>query len=599
MILTNEAQRKLEETIINDGLLSTQEVEDLKVESAKKNKSLISVINERNLIAEEPLTKALAVANGLQYANLLNFKPSQEILEKIPGDIARSHQAVPIGMMKGRLAVGMIDPSNIQAIDFLSRKINIGISPILVSSSSIQAILKQYKTDVAQEVTDVMSSVTDVIEKEAKKEAAKQKATKKDQNLNNIVQDAPITRALKTIMEYAFRQGASDVHFEPRPEGFRVRFRIDGILKEVMTMPKAIEPAIVSRVKILSRLKIDEHRIPQDGEFRMTIDNTDIDHRVSVSPVIYGEQIVIRLLVKDAALLTLEKLGFKGTALATLQKGIKKPNGMVLSTGPTGSGKSTTLYTLITYIKDIAINIVTLEDPVEYKMDGINQIQVNSDVGLTFSSGLRSILRQDPDVVMVGEIRDGETADLAVQAALTGHLVLSTLHTNSAPGVLPRLLDMQIEPFLIASTVNTVIGQRLVRRLCEKCKEQVTSTEAQTEAIKETLANVLAKDESEKSKVEQHTGLEDLPSLTDKAYTLFKPVGCSDCVDGYKGRMGIYEVFDVDSEIEKIITKDTTTSQIAEVAIRQGMITMTQDGYLKALKGITTVEEVARVASAT
>ena len=590
MILTNEAHA---------GFLSKEEVDQLKVDSAKTKKSILTLINERNLVTEESLTKLTAQANGLQYANLTAFRPQPDILEKIPREIAESYQAVPIGMMKGHLAVGMIDPSNIQAIDFLSRKINSSITPVLVSGSSIQAVLKQYKTDVAQEVTDVMSSVTDVIEKEAQKEAAKQSASKKDSTLNNIVQDAPITRALKTIMEYAFKQGASDVHFEPRPEGFRVRFRIDGILQEVMTMPKAIEPAIVSRVKILSRLKIDEHRIPQDGEFRMTIDGTDVDHRVSVSPVIYGEQIVIRLLVKDSGLLTLDKLGFKGDALRTLERGIKKPNGMVLSTGPTGSGKSTTLYTLITFIKDIAINIVTLEDPVEYKMDGINQIQVNSEVGLTFSSGLRSILRQDPDVVMVGEIRDGETASLAVQAALTGHLVLSTLHTNSAPGVLPRLLDMEVEPFLIASTVNTVIGQRLVRRLCETCKEEVQSTDAQAEAIQDTLSNVLAKSESGKAKVAERTGLDNLPLLTDKAYTLFKPVGCEECSDGYKGRMGIYEVFEVDDNIEKIISKDTTTSQITKIAVEQGMITMKQDGYLKALTGITTVDEVARVASAT
>lgn len=597
MILTNEAQKKLEKVIADNKLLSATQIEELKKESANTKKSIIALLNEKQLIDEESLTKALGQANGVQYANLLNFKPEQRILDMFPPDLANSHQAVPIGMMNGRLAVGMIDPTNIQATDFISRRINQPVTPVLVSSTSIKNVLKLYKRDVSQEVTDVMSSVSSVIEQEAAKEAEKQKTQKKDNKLNDIVQDAPITRALKTVMEYAYRQGASDVHFEPRPEGFRIRFRIDGILREVMTMPKAVEPAIVSRVKILSKLKIDEHRIPQDGEFRFTVDDVDIDNRVSISPVIYGEQVVIRLLVKDSGLLTLDKLGFKGNALRLLQSGIQEPQGMTLSTGPTGSGKSTTLYTLINFIKDVKINIVTLEDPVEYKMDGINQIQVNADVGLTFSSGLRSILRQDPDAVMVGEIRDSETADLAVQAALTGHIVLSTLHTNSAAGVLPRLLDMNVEPFLIASTVNTVIGQRLVRRLCEKCAEPYQSTDAETEAIKQNLASVLAKTKADQGKTKDHTGFENLPLLTENAYTLYKAVGCSECSDGFKGRMGIYELFAVDEEMEKLITKDTTTTIIHNQAVKKGMITMVQDGYLKALNGITTLGEVARVAS--
>jgi type IV pilus assembly protein PilB len=378
----------------------------------------------------------------------------------------------------------------------------------------------------------------------------------------------------------------------------KIRCRVDGVLREIMRLPKSTEPPLISRIKILSNLKIDEHRIPQDGQFTVQVGDKAIDLRIAISPVVWGEQVVIRLLDKSGTSLKLEDMGYQGRALRTIRQGLKRSSGMVLTSGPTGSGKSTSLYALIQEIKTDAINIVTLEDPVEYKMPGINQIQVNPGVGLTFATGLRSILRQDPDVVMVGEIRDKETATLAVQAALTGHLVFSTLHTNSAAGILPRLLDMGIEPFLIASTVHTVIGQRLVRRIDVDTKESYESDITEQQAIKETIGKLLPGPEEERKQKGKDLGYENLPLNNQNAYTLSKGKDSPDAPGGYKGRMGLYEVFDIDENIQKLILEHATSAQIQKAAQAKGMITMREDGYLKALAGMTTLSEVNRVAAA-
>jgi type IV pilus assembly protein PilB len=398
-------------------------------------------------------------------------------------------------------------------------------------------------------------------------------------------------------LEYAAKSRASDIHIEPLEKELKIRCRIDGVLKEIMKLPKSTEPPLISRIKILSNLKIDEHRIPQDGQFTVLVDKKAIDLRIAISPVVWGEQVVIRLLDKSGTSLKLEDMGYHGRALRTIRRGIEQPNGMILTSGPTGSGKSTSLYALIQEIKNDTINIVTLEDPVEYKMDGINQIQVNADVGLTFASGLRSILRQDPDVVMVGEIRDKETAQLAVQAALTGHLVFSTLHTNSAAGILPRLLDMGVEPFLIASTVRTVIGQRLVRRVADN-KEPYTSNPAETEAVLSSIGNLLPPKKEDVPKFAQDLGYETLPVAGQNAYTLYKGKDSPETPSGYKGRMGLYEVFEIDEAIQQLILKRATSSEIQNQAQANGMVTMSQDGYFKALAGYTTIDEVNRVAAA-
>ncbi len=592
-MLAVETQKTFEKLLTSKNLLSAEELERIKLQSAQEGKSILALIAEQELIGEEDLIKLTAQANGVPYANLTGVVVKDEYLKLFPKELAKNYKAVPFGEMQSKLAVGMIDPTNVQAIDFIARKIGRGITSFMVSNSSVDHILSQYKADVSKEVSDVIGAVSDIKIEKDKKAERQQTAS----NVRNLVQDAPITRALNTILDYAAQSRASDIHIEPREKELKIRFRVDGILQDTMTLPKEVEPALISRIKILANLKIDEHRIPQDGQFQMSTGAKDIDLRIAIAPVVNGEQVVIRLLDKDNTLLTLDSLGFKGRAFRLIQEGIHRPHGMTLSTGPTGSGKSTTLYAVIAAIKSVTINIVTLEDPVEYKMDGINQIQINPEVGLTFASGLRSILRQDPNVVMVGEMRDKETADLAVQAALTGHIVLSTLHTNSAAGVLPRLLDMEVEPFLIASTVNTIIGQRLVRRICPKCIEEIPATETQVQAIQKVVGHILPKTKEDLEAAKIDLGYEKLPLATQSAYTVFRGKGCSECSNGYKGRIGIYEVFGMTGEMEKMLADRATTSVVQAQAEKDGMITMKQDGYLKALTGQTTLEEVARVAA--
>lgn len=488
----------------------------------------------------------------------------------------------------------MLDADNVQTADFLANKIGRPLKVYSASEAGIKRILKQYMERLDSRMVGDLNDTAAAV---AGQEAADKKtaATKKD-NVQTIVQDSPISKALSTILEYAAKNRASDIHIEPLEKMLKIRARIDGVLREIMKLPKSTEAALVSRIKILSNLKIDEHRIPQDGGFAIMVDNHSIDLRISISPVVWGEQVVIRLLDKSGTSLNLADMGYHGRALRTIQKALEQPNGMILTSGPTGSGKSTSLYALLQEIKDDTVNIVTLEDPVEYKMQGINQIQVNADVGLTFANGLRSILRQDPDVVMVGEIRDKETAQLAVQAALTGHLVFSTLHTNSAAGILPRLLDMGIEPFLIASTVHTVIGQRLVRRISEN-KTSYQSDKTETAAIQATLGALLPATEADRKKAAEDLGYDNLPLKTQNAYTLFKGNDAPDTPGGYKGRMGLYEVFEISEPIQDLILKRSTSAEIQKAARAEGMITMREDGYLKALTGQTTLAEVNRVAA--
>jgi type IV pilus assembly protein PilB len=588
-MLSIESQHRIEELILEGKLLKDSELQAAKMEALKSSKPLIAYIAEKNLVGEEDLTRVSAQAMSVPYVNLSAVQVPESITKLLPKDIAQNYLAVPFGMQQGRLAVGMLDPSNIQAVDFLSRKLGHTIAVYLASRGSIDYVLGQFHSDVAADVESAMNV--------AKVDDHPQVEAKDPKAMANLVQDAPITRALNAVLDYAAQSRASDIHIEPREHELKIRYRIDGILQETMTLPKTIEPALISRVKILANMRIDEHRIPQDGQFQISSGGREIDLRIAISPVVWGEQVVIRLLDKSGTVLTLESLGFRGRAFRNISEGIHKPHGLTLSTGPTGSGKSTSLYAIVQELKDVSINIVTLEDPVEYKMDGINQIQVNADVGLTFASGLRSILRQDPNVVLVGEIRDKETADLAVQAALTGHVVLSTIHTNSAAGVLPRMLDMGIEPFLIASTINTVIGQRLVRKLCEKCKQTVQSNEAQTKSIMTTLGDILPRNKGDVEKVKKDIGYDLVPTADQKSFAMYKAVGCRECVKGYKGRIGIYEVFSMTPEMEKLLLGHSTTTEVQIQAAKDGMLTMKQDGYFKALNGLTTLEEVARVAA--
>jgi type IV pilus assembly protein PilB len=500
-LITDDVQNKLARLLVEEGLVRAEIVEQAVKESASKNESLISYFVENKILHNEILVHAISHVSGIPYVNLENTTIPQETLELISLEVAERNMAVPVGEVQGRIAVAMLDATNIQAVDYLSTLVQRPLKIFMASQESIRHVLDQYKTDLSG--VDVIAS--DIDAKEAAAEQAKR-------SVQTIVQDSPISKALTTILEYAVRAKASDIHIEPLEKSLKIRCRIDGVLREIMNLPKTIEPALVSRIKILSNLKIDEHRIPQDGQFAVAVADKKVDLRIAISPVVWGEQVVIRLLDKTGNTFDLEQMGYAGRALRTIRKGIEAPNGMVLTSGPTGSGKSTSLYALIKEIKDETVNIITLEDPVEYKMDGVNQIQVNAEVGLTFAAGLRSILRLDPDVVMVGEIRDGETANLAVQAALTGHLVFSTLHTNSAAGILPRLIDMGIEPFLIASTVNTIIGQRLVRRVAAK-RNTYQSNPMQTQSIIETVGHLLPKTPEEVEKF-----MEELSDYIDTLY---------------------------------------------------------------------------------
>lgn len=584
-LITADIQERLFALLMEQGLLSHEKVDEVKSEAQREGKSPLMVISDKEMVNDEVLVHGIAQVLGLPYVNLLDKTIDQKILTLIPQDIAERFMAVAIAEVDNRIAVAMIDGNNVQAVDYLANLIQHPIKVYMTSEAGVRHVLEQYHTDLSSVDEAAAASQREAVIEEAR-------------DIKTIVQDSPISRALSTILEYAVKSRASDIHVEPLERALRIRCRVDGVLREVMQLPKSIEPALVSRIKILSNLKIDEHRIPQDGQFAVKVANKEVDLRIAISPVVWGEQVVIRLLDKTSNSFDLEQMGYAGRALRTIRKGIKRPNGMVLTSGPTGSGKSTSMYALIKEIKSDAINIVTLEDPVEYKMDGVNQIQVNSDVGLTFANGLRSILRQDPNVVMVGEIRDKETAGLAVQAALTGHLVFSTLHTNSGSGVLPRLLDMEIEPFLIASTVNTIIGQRLVRRVAPE-RDAYWSNPIETANILATVGHLLPKTKEEVIKVSEDLGYKDLPLAGQNAYTLVKGKETPLTPHGYSGRAGLYEVMDVNETIQELIVRRATSAEIQRKAVEQGMITMRQDGYLKALTGITTLEEVNRVTSDT
>ena len=511
-LLTRDTQERVVTLLTEEGLVDAEKVAAVRAATAASRQPVLAALIAQKLTTSETIAHATASVMKVPYVNLKSVKIEQEILLNLPQDVAERSMAVPLSDDGGKLTVAMLDVTNVQATDYLATLVKKPIRTVMASEEGIRAILMQYRND--------FSSVKKAAKSSQEEQARK---TQRSANVKTITQDSPISKALTTILDYAAKSKASDIHIEPLENSLVIRCRIDGVLRQVMELPKAIEPALVSRIKILSNLKIDEHRVPQDGQFTVAVDDKEIDLRIAISPVVWGEQVVIRLLDKAGTAMEVEKMGMTGRALRAVMAGIEKPNGMILTSGPTGSGKTTTLYALIKKIKSEAINIVTLEDPVEYKMDGVNQIQVNVDAGLTFASGLRSILRQDPDVVMVGEIRDSETANLAVQAALTGHLVFSTLHTNSAAGILPRLLDMGIEPFLIASTLNTVIGQRLVRRVSDK-KEMYQSNEMETQEINEVLGKLLPKSQEEVPSLSEDLGYLGLPVANPRGYMLVRGV---------------------------------------------------------------------------
>ena len=583
-LLTKELQEQVVKLLVLEGLVSAEQVQAAQAEVLKTHQPILALLISKKITDDETITHVTASVLRVPYANLNNVKIDQEILTLIPREVAERSTVIPIGEKNGAIYIAMLDAQNVQSTDYLSTLVQKPVRAVMASEVGIRAVLAQYTGDFTAVQNAVKSTNQEVAQK------------KLSADVKTITQDSPISKALLTILDYAVKAKASDVHIEPLENVLVIRCRVDGVLRKVMELPKSIEPALVSRIKILSNLKIDEHRIPQDGQFTVAVNDKEVDLRIAISPVVWGEQVVIRILDKSGTTLDIEQMGMTGHALAMVERGIKRPNGMILTSGPTGSGKSTTLYALIRKIFDERINIVTLEDPVEYKMDGVNQIQVNVDAGLTFAAGLRSILRQDPDAVMVGEIRDSETANLAVQAALTGHLVFSTLHTNSAAGILPRLLDMGIEPFLLASTLNTVIGQRLVRRVADK-REAYVSNEIETKQINDLVGEMLPQSQQQVAMISEDLGYPGLPVYNPSSYTLVRGIDDRDAPGGYKGRAGLYETIEVDDDIQKLIIARSTSNEIMKIAKMKGTVTMRQDGMLKALSGVTTIAEVNRVAS--
>lgn len=570
------------EAILAKKLITPEQFNLFKFESVNSGKPVEDVIKGHNILSSDDVAKLKAEMWGLGFADLSNMVINIETLNKINADQARSNMSIVFEDVGNRVKVGMKDPLDLPKIKYLESIIGKTIEPFYSSDEDIISVIEnKYGAQIGKEVDEALEEVGDEMLIDLNNVAA----------LGGDVQDAPIIKIVNMILDYGVKNKASDIHIEPREKKISVRFRVRGILTEKLTIPKKLLSAVVARLKILSNLKIDEHRIPQDGRFQIKGDkDKTVDVRVSMMPSIYGEKVVMRLLEKTEGIMSLDEIGMRGVALNRFKDAIKRTQGVILVSGPTGSGKTQTLATALKNLNTAEVNIVTLEDPVEVRVDGVNQVQVNAEVGLTFANGLRAFLRQDPDIIMVGEIRDSETANLAIQAALVGRLVMSTIHTNSASGAFIRLIDMGVEPFLLSSTVNVVIGQRLVRVLCD-CKEPYEATPEIIQEIHSQIDNLNGftlydSEHNVKLKFDKNTS----------KLTLYKPVGCPKCNGtGYSSRTGIFEVLKMNDKIARGIIEKASIKEIQDIAIADGMITMVQDGYIKALEGITTLEEVFRV----
>lgn len=560
---------ELVETLLADKVINVQQYEQLKLENINTGKTIEELLKEHNFVTDEAIIKAKAKIYNIPFVDLKEIGASPEALNLLPRSVAGHYQVFPFAFNKSRneLAVAMVNPLDLATIEFLTKKTGQKILPYFTNAKDLnEAIQQKYAQSLSSEVTAAL-----------KESAGEEKKKVVDAAyMGEVIREAPIAKIVVTLLEFALKARASDIHIEAMEDKTRVRYRIDGILHEKLILPKTVHEAVVSRIKILSGMKIDEKRIPQDGRFNFRSGDEITDLRVSSLPSVHGEKIVMRLLKKTAQVPTLPELGLRGLALKNLEQAILVPHGIVLITGPTGSGKTTTLYSLLSRLSTPKVNIVTIEDPVEYEIPGVNQVQINPAAGLTFASGLRSFLRQDPNIIMVGEIRDEETADLAIQASLTGHLVFSTLHTNDASGALPRLLDMHMEPYLLASSMTCVVAQRVVRRICQECKESYLPSPAVEANIKQVLGRLY---------------------YVPGQLQLYRGKGCSKCNDtGYFNRIAIFEVLMVGEKIGKLILEHSASSAIGQQAIQEGMITLKQDGYLKVIEGVTTIEEVLRVA---
>jgi len=571
--------QQLKAFLLDVGLVTKEQFEKALKKAKSSQQKVGDVLVDQGNITQHDLIKMEAYILGIPFINLEKETVPPEVLEIIPEPIAKSHHIVAFRKSGKNLEVAMLDPEDLRTIEFIKKKAGLKILPRLTTPQSINNVLQQYQKTLQAEFGDI-------IKKEANGLRAKKEI--KEAELEKIAHEMPVIRIVDTLTKHAILERASDIHIEPAEKEVLVRYRIDGVLHDAMTLPKQISSGIVARVKVLANLKLDEHRLPQDGRFKIETAEYRYAVRVSILPVFDGEKIVMRLLPETAQAFSLEELGLRDDALEDVEDNLKKPIGMILVTGPTGCGKTTTLYSMMEILNVPGINISTVEDPIEYRMPRVNQTQVSPKVGLTFATGLRSLVRQDPDIIMVGEIRDNETAGLAINAALTGHLVLSTLHTNNAAGAIPRLIDMKAEPFLISSTLNVILAQRLVKRLCkEKEKYYLKAPELKNISKYCDLDNIL-KILKEEKLAKARQSLKDVPFHRPKQ-------GTKECPEGYKGRIGIYEVLLVTETIKELIVKKATSDQIQAQAQAQGMRTMVEDGFVKAAQGITSIEEVLRV----
>ena len=572
--------------LVQNKLIKKEQAAEIRQAAELVKNGVEQIIIDRNLVDTEELARIKAGIFGIPYQSLLDEKIDDNVLYLIPIAAAENYKIICFAKTDNKIKVGILNPDNfkaVEAVDFLAKKDGLQVEYFLISSLSFATVLKQYKT-LGKEVSSALQTKK---EEDKKEGAVKAKKKSKEVELEEVVKSAPVAKIVSVIIRHAIEGRASDIHIEPSQKESRVRYRIDGVLRTSLVLPKEVHNAIVARIKVLANMKLDETRVPQDGRYRVTANDKEIDLRISILPLIDDEKVVMRILDTTRGAPTLDDLGYQGASLEIIKRNIQKTDGMFLITGPTGSGKSTTLFSILNIVNKEGINISTLEDPVEYYVKGVNQSQVRPEVGFSFSTGLRSLLRQDPDVIMVGEIRDSETAELAIHASLTGHFVLSTLHTNDAIGAVPRLLDMKVEPFLLGSTLNTVVGQRLGRRICSHCKTEESVPE-------DVLANI----KNELNKTPPDAIKNFLPNLDLNKLVFYKGSGCPRCGNtGYSGRIALAEVLDINNDVKNMIMDmgKTRSFKLEDVLKTQQFITMKQDGIIKALQGITTLGEIMRV----
>lgn len=579
--------QQLSEFILDSGLVSKAEMTNFEKEAHDKKQRLEDVILASGKLSEDDMRRMKAYIFGVPFVDLKDQRIDFAVLSLIPEPIARKNNIIAFKKNADSLEVAMLNIDDLTAIDFIKKKVGLKINPRLTDNESIKSAILQYQKSLKAEFGDIIQKEAGALKAYADGVTGEETTTAEG-DLKKMAEDLPVVRVVDTLLKHAILQNASDIHIEALEDRVLVRYRIDGLLHDAMVLPKNSAESITARIKVLSNLKLDEKRLPQDGRFKVELDKEKVSFRVSVIPTYFGEKTVMRVLRESVSGYTLEGIGFHGDGLERVHEATKRANGMILTTGPTGSGKTTTLYTVLDILNTADVNISTIEDPIEYQMARINQTQVRPDIGFTFSNGLRSLVRQDPDVIMVGEIRDNETASLAVNAALTGHLVLSTLHTNSAAGAMPRLIDMKIEPFLLVSTIDVIIGQRLIRKLVGKEKYKLTKAEIDSLSKVVDLNRVL-----EFLKKEKVVG----PKDNWETIYFYKPKATAEDPDGYAGRVGINEVLKMTPTIRELVIKGEATQIIEEQAKKEGMMTMLEDGIFKCVQGVTTIEEVLRVVS--